>query len=221
MSQAARLQPPFVASWLVEMFLPNEQAESILGDLQEEYSELAPRLGIRSARRWYWRQSAKTVVGLIGAGFRVAPLSLVGIVLGGFLLLQFGASLPEKLIMGVIHLRRHHVTPYYGPSGLATYVLWLNASFLIGGMFVSILAGCVVAAAAKGREIVATMTLGLALPVMTSIGFLLLRARYVPPNLTFLSTITVPQIAGSAMIVIGGIVVRESRSVKSRRSSGA
>jgi hypothetical protein len=221
MPQSSRIQPPLVAAWLVEQFLQNEHAESILGDLEEEYAELATKLGVGGARRWYWRQSGRTIVRLIGAEFGVAPLSLVGIVLGGFLLLVFCGSLPEQLIIGVIHLRRHHITPYYGPAGLASYVLWLNVSFLIGHLLVSLLAGCVVAAAAKGREMVATMTLGLVSPVMTSMLFLLLGAKYVPPNPTFLSTITIPQITGSCLIVIGGFIVRESRVAMSRRRSGA
>jgi hypothetical protein len=66
MSQASLAQPPFVAVWLLELFTPEEQAESIVGDLLEEFSGFAAKPGVAFARRWYWRQSTKTVVRLIG-----------------------------------------------------------------------------------------------------------------------------------------------------------
>jgi hypothetical protein len=103
MSQSTLAHPPRIASWLVELFAPTEHAESILGDLLEEFSDLASKSGLASAHRWYWRQSAKTIVHLFGTGLRIAPWSIVGIVLGGFLLVPFGISLAEPGIVGVIH----------------------------------------------------------------------------------------------------------------------
>ncbi len=87
MSQAPFVQPPRIAVWFVDLFIPYEQAESIPGELLEEFSDLASKSGLVSARRWYWRQTAKTIVGLIGKGFREAPWLTVGTVLGGFLVL--------------------------------------------------------------------------------------------------------------------------------------
>jgi hypothetical protein len=55
------LRPPRLAAWLVELFTSVEQAECILGDLAEEFSDLASRSGAVHARRWYWRQSLKTI----------------------------------------------------------------------------------------------------------------------------------------------------------------
>jgi hypothetical protein len=92
MSQGSLAQPPFLATWLLELFAPEEHTESIAGDLLEEFSSLQAKSGVASARRWYWRQSTKTVVRLIGNGFRIAPWSIIGVVLGGFLLLRFGAA---------------------------------------------------------------------------------------------------------------------------------
>src|SRR6185437_14934566 len=33
--------------------------ESVLGDLAEEYAERVDRDGVRSARRWYWREATR------------------------------------------------------------------------------------------------------------------------------------------------------------------
>jgi hypothetical protein len=49
-SQADFLQPPRIAVWLVNLFTPAEQAESIPGDLLEEYSRLASKSGVAFAR---------------------------------------------------------------------------------------------------------------------------------------------------------------------------
>jgi hypothetical protein len=38
-----RTRPPHLATWLVELFASVGQAESILGDLHEEFSEIASR----------------------------------------------------------------------------------------------------------------------------------------------------------------------------------
>jgi hypothetical protein len=222
MSQASIAQPPFVAVWLLELFTPEEHTESMLGDLLEEFSGLVAKSGVASGRRWYWRQSARTIVRLIGTGFRVAPWSIIGAVLGGFLLLGFGTSLPEQLIEGVIHMYRHHVTPYYTPAQWADHVLWLNTGIMIGRLLVSLVIGCLVAVAAKGREMVATTTLGLASLVVTVVMCWMLFAGHLPGagEPAFLSWIMTQQLCNSTIIVVGGIVVRESRSAMSRHSSG-
>ena len=55
-SQAYFLQPPRIATWLVNLFAPAEEAASILGDLVEEYSRLASKSGVGVARNWYWHR---------------------------------------------------------------------------------------------------------------------------------------------------------------------
>jgi hypothetical protein len=82
----------------------------------------------------------------------------------------------EDAIVGVIQFRRHHVTPYY--SNLQTYVFWLNTGILIGHLLMSLLIGCFVAALAKGREIVATMTLGFIWMAMVVKAILVLVTRH-------------------------------------------
>ena len=98
------VRPPFLATWLIGLFDSDWQAETISGDLLEEFSGLAAKSGVAYARRWYWRQSMKTVVYLMGAGFRTAPWLIAGTVIGGYLLLSFGLgySLPERFIDAVL-----------------------------------------------------------------------------------------------------------------------
>lgn len=155
---------------------------------------------------------------LFGTGFRIAPRPIFGVVLGGYLLLAFGASRSwvEDAIVGVIQFHRHHVTPYY--SNLQTYVFWLNTSILIRHLLMSLLIGCFVAAVAKGREIVATMTLGFIWMAMVVKAILVLVTRHWPAH-AFLLPFLVDQFGSSSLIVMGGIIVRESRSAMSRRAS--
>jgi hypothetical protein len=49
-------RPPLLAVWMVELFVPEEQASSVLGDLVEEFSDVAARSSVANAQRWYWRR---------------------------------------------------------------------------------------------------------------------------------------------------------------------
>jgi hypothetical protein len=210
-SQAYFLQPPRIAVWLVNLFTPAEEAESIPGDLLEEYSHLASKSGVAFARRWYWRQTVKTIAHLVGIGFRIAPWSTAAAVVGGFLLLRFGSGLPEKAIFAGLH--RYRVFENH----FNAYVFFATDGIAIGHVIASMFVGCVVALAAKGREIVATMTLGLVLCAMTGAASLVLVARGHGLILWMLPWYFADWFA----IVIGGVIVRESRSAMSRRPSGA
>ncbi|MDA0311430.1 MAG: permease prefix domain 2-containing transporter [Gemmatimonadetes bacterium] len=51
-------QPPRRADALLERALPSgSKGLTILGDLHQEFYDIASRRGIRRARRWYWRES--------------------------------------------------------------------------------------------------------------------------------------------------------------------
>lgn len=214
-SNTSGLRPPFIASWLMGLFTSDWQADAILGDLLEEFSGLAAKSGVAYARRWYWRQSVKTVVDLMGAGFRTAPWLIAGTVIGGFLLLWFGYSLPEKLIEGVLELRRHHVIPYYTQREMDAHVFWLNTGILIGYLLVSLSVGCIVAMAAKGREMIATLTLSFARFALSVVAWFNVVRHW--PTLTILLT----SLAFIISIPVGGVIVREVRRAAGRwHSSG-
>src|SRR5690348_9268473 len=107
------VQPPFIPNHLVRLLVCGQNAEAIAGDLAEEFAELVSTAGLECARRWYWRQSAKTVANLTVATFRTAPWMMATTIAGGFLLLGFALSFPERMIDAVLDWHRHGVIPYY------------------------------------------------------------------------------------------------------------
>ena len=86
MSHADLIQPPRIATYILTLFIPAEETESILGDLCEEYSHLSSRSGVAFARSCYWRQFLKTIAHLFVTAYCVAPWSMAAMVIGGYLL---------------------------------------------------------------------------------------------------------------------------------------
>lgn len=214
MTNPSFAQPPRFAVWLVNLFIPYEQKESIPGDLLEEFSDLALKSGRAFARRWYWRQSVKTTGHLISTGFRVAPWLIASTVLGGLLLLQFGYSLLEPALVAVLRTQGP-----YSNAHVDAYMIFLNNGILIGRVLVPLFVGCIVAAATKGREMVATMALGLVCVALSGVGLSLVWARGYWPESGFLLPFLVHTFVAPTAIVLGGGIVRDSRSAKSRRPS--
>ena len=213
MSQTSSVRPPDIAAWLVDLVSPYEQAESIAGDLLEEFSELASESGVTSARRWYWRQSAKTITHLVGAGLRVAPWRTAGVVLMGFLLLRVGYGWPEYLLVAVLRTQKP-----YSNAHVDAYMFFLTWGILVGRVLQPMIIGCLVAVAAKGREMAATVALGFVTGALTSLAFLNW-VKHRPEN-AYLLSFFVSQFGSSVMIVIGGVIVREIRSAMLRRAAG-
>jgi hypothetical protein len=211
MSQTDFVQRPSIAVWLVHLFTSAEKGESILGDLIEECSHLASKSGVAVARRWYWRQTVKTVAHLAATGFRAAPWSTTAVVVVGFLLLRFVSGLPERAIFAV--LERYRVFDYH----FHTYVFFATDGIAIGSVITSILGGCTVALAAKGREMVATMMLSLALGVLAGVAIWVVLAWGRP---LFLWTLPW-QFADWIAIVVGGAIVRTRRLAATTRLTGA
>ena len=56
-----RLTPPRLAAALVHLAVRPPLAEHLLGDLEEQFHANVERLGLRRARRRYWRQALATV----------------------------------------------------------------------------------------------------------------------------------------------------------------
>jgi hypothetical protein len=211
--QAPLIRPPRMASWLIELFSPKEQAEWITGDLLEEFSYLTSTSGFARARRWYWRQSLKTTAYLIAIRFRFAPWSILGAVLGGFLLLRFGARLPETVMIAVLRTQRPYSTAHYN-----LYVFWVTEGILIVRLIQSTLIGCIVATVAKRRELVATMTLSLMVVAITGMGWAQ-SAGFWPDFPVGLAQVLVTTLEYPLMIVAGGAIVKIARSAPARRPS--
>ena len=205
-SRAYFIQPPRIAVWLVNLFTPAQEGESILGDLLEEYSQLASKSGVSFARKWYWRQTVNTLAHLVGAGFRIAPWSTTAVVVGGFLLLRFVSGLPEWAIFAVLH--RYRVFERH----FNAYVFFATNGIGIGHVIVSMLIGCMVALAAQGKEMVATVTLGFVLYAMAAFASLWWVAWVARTGNTSILWMLPWYFADSIAVVLGGAMVRIRRS---------
>jgi hypothetical protein len=148
--------PPRVADWLLFLFVSKGQAPPILGDLREEFSAVASRRGMWSARLWYWRQVAKTVPHLFYAQLVLEPWQVFTAVVAGLVLLAL-AYMPFYAVQPV--LARYYPAHSYWPEPLrlAWVALWAwvypNVELILPPMLV----GWVVARASKGRDMVVTI----------------------------------------------------------------
>lgn len=202
MSKPYSVEPPRTATWLVSLFTLAKEAESILGDLLEEFSYLASKSGAAFARRWYWRQALKTIAHLIPTAFSVAPLSATAGVVGGFLTRRLLARLVEPAIFAV--LERYQVYPYH----FKTYMFFASTGIDAGHLITFLCVGCIVALVAKGTEMAAAMVLGLIFGTMAVVGSLYVVGR--TGDLESLWRLTW-YFADSLAIVIGGAIVRTRR----------
>jgi hypothetical protein len=201
-SPADLVQPPRIASWLVKLFAVGEEAESLLGDMLEEFSQLASHSGVAFASRWYWRQTWKTIAHLAGNAFRVAPWLIAAAVLGGLLLNRLVPGLLERAIFAV--LRRWQVFDHH----FRAYVFFATDGIAMGHVIASMFVGGVVALAAKNREMVATMALGLVLCAMTGAAVLV----WVANGQGFMLWMLPWNVADWFAILVGGAMVRMRRS---------
>jgi hypothetical protein len=220
MLRGQAIQPPSLAVWLVDLFAIEERT-GVRESMIEKFAEMASRLGTAPARLWYWKQTAKTVASLIARGFRTAPWLIVGTALGGALLLQFSTSSLQRTIMEITAFINHHETPYYDSKSAAAHLLWLNDTVLLGSLLESLIVGCLVAAVAKRREMIAAIILGLVSLSMTAAIFWVLVSIHKPVNSGLFPKIMIEQLSSSFMISIGGVIVREMRSAETRGLSGA
>ena len=222
-SQDDAVQPPSLAVWLVTLFTPAQQTDSILGDLLEEFSELASKSGAALVRGWYWRQAVKTIAHLVVAGFRGAPWTTAAGVLGGLLLIRFGFMFYGQAMEAVLD---RYVYGYLSELGnqqpsrnvAADYMFWINRGWLVGRVLIATLIGAIVGMAAKGREMTVTVTLGL---VMSALGVVLsLIAVARTGDYEFLFLWMLPTVfADSIPVVVGGAIARTCRSTATRRRS--
>jgi hypothetical protein len=200
------VQPPRAAVWLVTLFSPAGN-EPIAGDLLEEFSRLASEKGITHARHWYWRQAITSIPYLLAAGFRGAPWTVAAIVTGVFLLRWFVSVSSGKAIHGAIDsVLSRNLLYERDPEA---YLFWLTTSLFVVRLIVNVLAGAVVAVTAKGREMTATVTLGLAGIVLAIHATVLTIATTGDSGVMW----TLPHtFAFSIAIVVAGAVVRMYRA---------
>lgn len=200
-SRAHSVHPPRSAVWLINLFASGEQAEEILGDLLEEFSELVSKSGAGSATRWYWRQTWTTIAHLAGTAFRAAPWLMAGTVLGALLLNRLISGLPERAIFAI--LERYQVYEHH----FRVYAFFATDGTALGHVITSLFLGCVVSLAAKGREMVTTIALSLVLFAMTGVAVGWLAAT----NHNLIWEMLPWNAADWFAILIGGIIVRRLR----------
>jgi hypothetical protein len=197
-------QPPRIANRLVDLFAPAAEAESILGDLLEEFSDLVSKSGVAVARRWYWRQTAKTIAHLCGAVFRDAPWSTAAFIVAGFLLHGFVSGLPDKMLSAATDRYLGYWSAHF-----RIYMFFATDGMLVAHLVASMFVGCIVALAAKGREMVSTMTLGLIIFAMTVVAFVWVATHQPMDD-------TLPWLlwsgSGPCAIIVGGVIVRMRRA---------
>lgn len=205
-SQMDFVQPSPIALGLVKLFAPAGDAESIVGDLLEEFSQLASQLGVLAARRWFWRQTVKTIPLLLVTGFRSAPWTITALVVGGFLLRWLFSLWSNPAVNRAIEaaLDRYHVyerDPH-------TYIFWFTHAQLFERLIVNSLIGVVVALAARRREMTATVMLGLVGDVLAVQAVWMGVAKTGDQGLLW----TLPwSFTFSLAVVVGGAIVRVCR----------
>lgn len=222
MTQESFVRPPHFATWLVNLFTSNEQTESIPGDLLEEFSDVASKSGVASARRWYWRQSMRTIAHLYGSSFRSAPWVMATTVLGGILLAGFIPAWTYRALLVIVVENGVPVQRNIHFLGQ-----WVQPGLLAIEIIEMMLVGCIVAMAAKGREITTTITL-----LMARISLFLIvlawmvghgKAGITPTHGILLAVLSLTLLIfeRSCGIIVGGLIVRMSRSGAARRLSAA
>lgn len=199
----SNLTPPRGAAWLVSLFANAEEAESIFGDLSEEFSRLGSQSGVARARRWYWRQALKSLPHLFAATLRASPWSATVAIAAGFLVRRLIGRLPEFATFAVIErfaIYEHHFT---------FYKFLASTALDIEHIFTFLLVGCVVALVARQREMAPAIALSAIFGVMALVGsvFGVMRSG----DYGYLLRLSW-YFADSLAVVAGAIVVRTLRS---------
>jgi hypothetical protein len=202
-SPSFSLQPPRLAVWLVNLFNAPDNAEAIMGDLLEEFSQIAHQAGAVFARRWYWRQSLKTIVHLIGTAYRAAPWWTSAGVAGGMLAHRLLWRWVEPTIFAF--LDRYQIPEYH----FSVYVFLASTGLDIGYLIVFLFEGCVAAIVAKEREMAAATTLSLIYAALcgTAVVSWVVQGHWALSRLTW-------DFADTFAILVGGAIVRTQRSAR-------
>lgn len=194
------VQPPCLAAWLVMLFTPADKAEVVLGDLLEEFRQMAVQSG--SAQRWYWRHSAQTIVHLFGSGLRSTPLQTAAAVIAGYFLRVYAFRWHREALEAV--LERYRIFE----SHPDIYLFWLTSGREIGEVILAMLIGMLVAAIAKGREMTATVLVALAHSALFATSIAWLMASHHP----VIWKMQAVYLAFSLATIAGGAIVRMIRS---------
>jgi hypothetical protein len=208
------LQPPRIARWLLTLFTPAEVTESVMGDLLEEFSSLVIKSGLAFARRWYWRQTLRTIAPAGGHPVSGAPWLILVAILGGLWLIGFATRSSAHAMQ--IFLDAHRLYESH-PNA---YLFWSTFPLEIGRVIVCGLVGAIVALVAKRMEMIAVIATSL---VQIALFFAAVVAVIARGETWFHWFIVMLQWNGLCSIatVVGGVIVRTCRYRTANRSSVA
>jgi hypothetical protein len=207
--QSRITMPPRAAEWLIRLFAAMGEAESILGDLQEEFSLQASRLGSAFARRWYWRQTVRTVVHLASLSTRTHPWLTASAVAGGFLARKVLAPLVEPAMFALLDrtelFERH----------FAVYRFFASKGIDMAHLAVFLMVGFAVALVAKEAEIVAATMLATIYGAMAIFASAYIVSKTGDTAMLWRLTW---YFADSLAIVLAGVLVRTWRIARGTRT---
>jgi hypothetical protein len=205
------VHPPRLAVWLISLFALAHEAESILGDLLEEFALIVSKSGVTAARHWYWRQTIRTLPRLAGFSFRTAPWLTLTAVAGGFLLRKLIGPLIGSATFAVIQKYQTFFENHF-----SAYLFFTSTGLDIEHLITFLLIGFIVAYVAREREILATGMLAFIFGSLAIAG----SAYMAIMGNDVLQWRLMWYFADSIVIVIAGAIVRTHRlAVKARPSS--
>lgn len=129
MTSDSRANPPQLATWFVECVTSREESDGVLGDLAEEFAEVARRSGRDPARRWYWRQCRRTVWHLAASPLWLRPAATAMIALIGISLTRAFGPLTSATASAIV---TRYPVYWYVPAPLFWGFASVSASFLTG-----------------------------------------------------------------------------------------
>jgi len=141
--------PPRLALWLVTLFSPDE---AVPGDLLEEYATVEANKGRMSARRWFWRQSGRTIAHLALSQFLLAPWSTGLILVTAYATLWYTPWVSVTLAEGL--LARYPVYEY-----ISAPAFWWIYEFAFGTILLPLTIANIAARVARRREMIVTTAL--------------------------------------------------------------
>lgn len=186
-------------------------ADAILGDLEELRAERAAERGRGAARRWYWRELARSVPALLHRRLRQAPVKIMLSVLLG--LLAAGA------VHTVITLAMSPLQAVAGPA--AAFFLGPIAGHLIGGAVAGALIARVnrVAPLAAALWIIPGWILWILLGLIVSMIMFTVAPTSAPASVAIGPGAAVPDLSMIIGVMIGALLAVLRPSTRARRVS--
>jgi hypothetical protein len=151
MTSQRDFEPPHGATRLLSFFVPIERGETIIGDFFEEFFALTEKGGIDAARRWYWRQTAKTIL----AHGRAHVLVLLFSVIGGWWLTGWSTRWSVHEMQTVLDTQQMY------QSHPSLYLFLLKFPLELGRVLICTAIGVLIALIARKVEMAAVVSLAL------------------------------------------------------------